>query len=75
MPAHDEELGEQPEHVGLVTGLLNIPVQTAGRGLLDLALKGSSKPHEDVALAAALRSFHMARQDRVWTYLMLGVAF
>ena len=46
---------------GLADHFLNIPVQTAGRGLQDLALKGSYKPQANVALAAELHSFHMAR--------------
>ena len=47
---------------GLADYFLNIPLHTAGRGLHDIALKGSWKAHSDVTLRTELHSFHAAQE-------------
>ncbi len=48
---------------GFMDLFLNIPVQTAGRGLQDVALKGAYDLGEDVALAADAHAFLLAATD------------
>jgi len=48
---------------GLADYFLIIPVHTAGRGLQDIALKGSWKAHRDVTLRTELHSFHAAQSE------------
>jgi len=48
---------------GLADYFLNIPLHTAGRGLQDIALKGSWKAHSDVTLRTELHSFHAAQSE------------
>ena len=52
---------------GLADLFTNIPVHTAGRGLQDLAVKGTYAPHERVALAFDLHSFRVAARDGLTT--------
>lgn len=46
---------------GFADYFLNIPVNTGGRGLQDIAVKGSVNPHERVTLALDVHSFHAAK--------------
>ncbi len=48
---------------GLADYFLNIPLQTGGRGLQDIAIKGSWKAHRDVTLRTELHSFHAAQSE------------
>lgn len=48
---------------GLADYFLNIPAQTAGRGLQDFAVKGTYAPHREVSLALDVHSFHLARSN------------
>ena len=45
---------------GFADLFLNIPLHTGGRGLQDLAIKGTYKPHAAWMLRLDLHSFHMA---------------
>ncbi len=45
---------------GFADLFLNIPLHTGGRGLQDLAIKSTYRPHSDWLLRADLHSFHMA---------------
>jgi hypothetical protein len=45
---------------GFADLFLNIPAHTGGRGLQDLAIKGTYRPHGDWLLRLDLHSFHMA---------------
>ncbi len=45
---------------GFADLFLNLPVHTGGRGLQDLAIKGTFRPHSDWLLRLDLHSFHMA---------------
>lgn len=48
---------------GLADYFLDIPAQTGGRGLQDIALKGAWRAPEDVQLRAELHTFHAAAGD------------
>ena len=45
---------------GFADLFLNIPLHTGGRGLQDMAIKGTYRPHSDWLLRLDLHSFHMA---------------
>ncbi|MBI4539347.1 MAG: alginate export family protein [Gemmatimonadetes bacterium] len=48
---------------GYADVFLDIPAHTAGRGLEDLALKGTLNPGTDVAVTADLHTFRLAKRD------------
>jgi hypothetical protein len=52
---------------GLADLFLNIPVHTAGRGLQDIAVKGSYRPDPRVNLGLDIHSFHVAKSQGLST--------
>jgi hypothetical protein len=52
---------------GFADLFLNIPVHTAGRGLQDIAVKGSYRPDPRVSLGLDIHSFHVAKSQGLST--------